>query len=461
MNINISFIRFVLALSLLGWGQFVFSQDYYWSFNGQQYSSASAACSAWEAVTVANSSYKPVVVVTRSVNVTGSSVLCQWLGHPTYNVNFEVGASATLSRIGTGCPANTIYNAQIGECESPPEPCPEQGQSLTAAVNCSLSGGNYVHTDQICVSGCLYTSAPNGFFKPYPNYDDPAKTFCMASFASSGQVCSEGSPAENIPPEQTATPPSPDNPDAPPSCLQIDGHEFCPDPDHPNCGSRDGNPYCYGESDTCGQLNGQHVCLPNGSRKCTYVDGSYECVNESTGEKISSDSADHPLNGGNADGNDRNDAQKPGEVVVNVSGGGAAQGSDKGATNKAISDLQEALEGHLEGISDALTEETESTGNAPESPTETGDLGLDEWDEKIEEAKLELSTVTNQFGALFQGITSVNLSGSGGQLYCETFTVMNKTYELCLSQYADQLEGIGLVILFLAALLAVYIIFIR
>ncbi|SED93199.1 hypothetical protein SAMN05421553_3668 [Pseudomonas anguilliseptica] len=38
---------------------------------------------------------------------------------------------------------------------------------------------------------------------------------------------------------------------------------------------------------------------------------------------------------------------------------------------------------------------------------------------------------------------------------------MGKTYELCLSQFADELSGIGVVILFLATLFAAYIIFIK
>lgn len=444
----------------MGWGQFVFAQEYYWDLNGNSYPSPSAACS-YQLNFMRGNIHSTHTLVDSGINFESDTravcLFTELRSDGTTAQNHQIN----VNRYGDTCGPNTIYNAQTRSCEAPPEPCPEFGQSLTAAVNCSLSGGNYVYTDQICVSGCLYTSAPNGFFKPYPNYDSPANTFCMATYASTGNVCSQGSPADDVPPEQTATPPSPDNPDGPPSCLTIDGHEFCQDPDHPNCGTRDGNPYCYGESDTCGELNGQHVCLPNGSKKCTYVNGSYECINEKTGEKISSESADHPLNGGNADGNDSNDPQKPGEVVVNVSGGGAAQGLDKVATNKSITDLQEALEGHLEGISDALTEETESSANAPEAPAEQGDLGLDEWDEKIEEAKLELSTVTNQFGVLFQGITSVNLPGSGGQLYCESYTVLGRTYELCLSQYADQLEGIGLILLFLATLFAAYIIFIR
>ncbi|WP_439860992.1 hypothetical protein [Pseudomonas sp. MBLB4136] len=361
----------------------------------------------------------------------------------------------TVDRSGDGCAQGQQYNGSTGGCEAPPQPCPAAGTSITAAVQCSLVGGKYVHTDSITVEGCGYTSAPNGYFKPYPNHDNKALTFCMATFAATGLPSSAGENNPDIPPEQTAPTPSEGNDQ--PSCLRVDTHEFCQDPKQPNCGTRDGNPYCYGETDTCGELNGQWVCLPNGARKCTYVNGSYECVDQKTGEKISYDSPDHPNNGGNADGNPNNDEQAPGNVVV----GGGAQGTDKGATNKAINDLQQALTERLDAIGEALTEETESSPNAPEAPNERGSFDLDAWDQKIEDAKLELSTLTNQFGDLFQGVTDLGLSGSGGQLACETFTVAGKTHEICLSEYADQLSGIGAIIVFLAALLATYIIFIR
>ena len=307
-------------------------------------------------------------------------------------------------------------------------------------VSCTNQGGNYVHNQRVSFGLCEYVTQPGGFFKAYPNYDNPAKTYCIARFV----------PADN-------SAEIPDEDDTDPACFKTGAYETCIDPKQPNCGTRGGNPFCFGEGDSCGEVNGQHICFPNSARKCSYADGSYECIDQKTGKKISYDSPDHPKNGGNADGNTNNDEQKQGQVVV----GGGAQGSDKGVTNKAISDLQEGLGDKLEAIKDALTETTEGAGNGLESPGERGSLDADEWDEKIEDAKLEFATVTNQFGDLFQGIVSPNLSGSGGQLYCESFVVMGKTYELCLSQFADELSGIGVVILFLATLFAAYIIFIK
>lgn len=371
-------------------------------------------------------------------------------------MSYNWGSKGTVIRYGDGCSVGTTYNAQNGTCESPPEPCPAFGsQPRYMTISCSNQGGNYVHNDRVSFGLCEYVTQPGGFFKAYPNYDDPSKTYCVARFAPTGETLSPGEGVDDIPADNSAPIPDEDDPD--PACFKTGAYETCLDPKQPNCGTRGGNPFCFGEGDSCGEVNGQHICFPNGARKCSYADGSYECINPKTGEKITYDSPDHPKNGGNADGNSNNDEQKQGQVVV----GGGSQGSDKGATNKSITDLQDALGDQLEAIKDALTEKTDLAGSGPETPNERGSLDVDEWDQKIEDAKLELANVTNQFGDLFQGITSVNLPGSGGQLYCDAFTAMGTTFEVCLSRYADQLAGIGLVILFLATLLAAYIIFIR
>lgn len=322
-------------------------------------------------------------------------------------------------------------------------------------VSCSFQNGNYVHDSRVSFGQCEYVTNPGGYFKAYPNYDDPSKTFCVARFAPTGEALLPGEGVDEIPDENSAPVPDENAPD--PACFQTGAYETCLDPKQPNCGTRNGNAFCFGEGDSCGEVNGQHICFPNGARKCSYANGSYECINQQTGEKISYDSPDHPKNGGNADGNTNNDEQAPGQVVV----GGGVQGTDKGATNKSITDLQDALTERLDAIGDALTETTESASNGPETPHERGSLDADEWDQKIEDAKLEFATVTNRFGDLFQGIVSPNLSGSGGQLYCESFEVDGKTYDLCFSQFADELAGIGVVILFLATLFAAYIIFIK
>ncbi len=435
-------LRLVLALTLMGWGQLAFSSDYYWMLRtpngiaGGPFASPSIAC----AVLNINDPSKPHTPIATADPLTFNCSNSTWW---TY-------------REGTSCSAGATYNASTGECETPPEPCPAFGsESRYMTVSCFNQGGNYVHNDRVSFGLCEYVTQPGGFFKAYPNYDDPAKTYCIARFSPTGETLSPGEGVDDIPEDNSA--PIPDENDTDPACFKTGAYETCIDPKQPNCGTRGGNPFCFGEGDSCGEVNGQHICFPNSARKCSYADGSYECINQKTGEKIAYDSPDHPKNGGNADGDTNNDEQKQGQVVV----GGGAQGSDKAATNKAISDLQEGLGDKLEAIKDALTETTDGAGNGPENPGERGSLDADEWDDKIAEAKLEFATVTNQFGDLFEGIVSPNLSGSGGQLYCESFVVMGKTYELCLSQFADELSGIGVVILFLATLFAAYIIFIK
>lgn len=344
------------------------------------------------------------------------------------------------------------FNSQTGGCDAPIE-CPEAGTDTTASVSCSLQGDQYVTPDSISISGCGYVRRATGYFRAYPNFNDPASTYCMTSYSATGDPAAPGTNDPAISEDATLTPPTEGDTEAP--CLTADGHTFCQDPENPTCGTRDGNPFCYTESDSCGELNGEFVCLPKGERSCTYQGGQYECVDTKTGTKIDTGSADHPDNGGNGDGNDGNDEQAADNVAV----GEGKQGTDKGATNKSVTDLQTALGEKLDDINRTLGKSTPTGGSKPVQPTERGSFDLEEWDEKIETSKAELSTLTNELGDLFEGITSLNLSGSGGQLYCDSYTVNNKTYELCIDKYADELNGIGLVVLFIAALLAALIIF--
>lgn len=444
-----TFVRAFLAITFLGWGPLASAAEYSFtdsSYGLGPYSSAQASCDAVAEHSLTSYPGKSVTGKTLTANsATQFTCAVTYNGAP-YSNNFSI--------IRSGDTCTGTYNPSTGFCEAPPQPCPEPGTTITAAVSCSLSGGFYVTPDTISVEGCEYISQPSGYFKPYPNYNDRAKTFCMTTYGATGNAASPGESTPTVPTSETAPTPTPG--DETPPCLTADGHTFCQDPEHPACGTRDGNPYCYGETDKCGELNGQFICLPNGSRSCTYTNGEYACVDSKTDTKIPNTSADHPDNGGNADGNPNNDAQAPGNVVP-----GGPQGTNGGATNKGLQDLKDALAGRLDAIGDALTKETESSPGAPVAPTERGNLDPDSWDQKIEDAKLELSTLTNQFGDLFQGVTDINLSGSGGQLYCNSFTVMDRSYDLCLSQFSEQLAGIGTVILFLAALLAAYIIFIR
>lgn len=421
------------------------AEDYYWRLTYQQFigtgSTPRQAYLSWCNKTNNSNGFCNESQYTLSYISDTSWLVKQYFSGGQFNNQMPI------YRFGDGCAPGASFNPQIGECEAPPE-CPEPGTSITAAVSCTLAGGLYSYSDVITVDGCEYITAPNGQFKAYPNYDDPSQTFCLASFAASGEASTGG---EEVPAEQTA--PTPTEDDELPSCLIADGHEFCQDPKQPNCGTRDGNPYCYGETDTCGEVNGQWICFPNGARKCSYANGSYECVNTTTGEKIAHDSADHPDNGGNADGKENNDEQAPGSVII----GGGSQGTSKGATNKSIQDLQQAVETGFDSVTDLLSQENEGPSNGLQEPAEQGAYDLQEWDDKLAVAKTDLKLAVDNFKSLLNGVNSWFISGSGGGLPC----IPHEWGELCISDYESQLIGIRYVLLFMAAVLAIYIIFLR
>ncbi|WP_339487820.1 hypothetical protein [Pseudomonas sp. EL_65y_Pfl2_R95] len=428
------------------------AEEYYWATNansGTRYSSAAEACDVkWE---TSSAIYPSNTKGSIEFYNNGGSVYC----HMCSKSGSCTGHYGAFGRYGDRC--SGTYNHQTGACDVPKE-CPEVGTSVAANVQCTYDKGTgtYVNTDRISLDGCEYISQPGGYFKAYPDYSDPANTFCVATFAASGDEAGIGS--EEIPEDQAIPTPT-DDPDL--TCTKYGPHTICQSTKNPSCGTYDGGVYCNNESDTCGVFGageGTYQCIPkSGSRTCSYVQGTYTCVDKTSNEVIPQNSADHPNNGGNADGNPNNDEQAPGAVVV----GGGKQGTGAGATNKSIGDLGDKLGDKLDAIGEALTGETENTPGAPVAPNERGTFDLEEWDQKIDDTKAELSDLTNDFGELFKGATSLNLSGSGGQLYCESYVVMGKSYELCLSKYANELSGIGLVILFLAALLAAYIIFVR
>jgi hypothetical protein len=325
------------------------------------------------------------------------------------------------------------------------------------AVNCSLIAGSYVTPGEVCVDGCVYVPNPDGRFKPYPNYDDPSATFCVATYAGTGQNCAGGDPdVPDIPPDQAAPPPE-DNPNPEdPSCVSYGPNTFCADPQQPNCGTLNGQPYCNGESDKCGTVNGQFMCIPkSGSKECTYANGRYVCINPETDEIISDTSPDHPNNGGNADGNPNND---PTQNNGGTSGGGAgaSQGINDPATNKAVGDLKDAVTDGFSGLTDLLKKDTPS-GESLKPPTEKGTFDLEEWDGKIAAAKSELKDTGNAIVGKINSVNSWFISGGGGSLPCITTDVAR----ICPDDYSDELVGIRYVLLFIAALIAVFIVFIK
>lgn len=374
-----------------------------------------------------------------------------------YSVQSNVSGFTNFERSGDSCPSGATYDETTGGCITPPA-CPAAGTNKLIGYTCDCSGKYCISPGSFSFEGCGYEKniivSPNlPIYPPQRDLLDPANSMCFGIVSSTGQPLAPGESVEEVCPDCIAEVPNKDS--ETPSCVTTNAHEFCPDPDQPNCGTRDGNPYCFNETDACGKFNDQMICIPSsGGRTCSYASGKYVCIDKTTGKVISDTSSDHPSNGGNADGNDKNDAQAPGSVVT--PGTGSAQGSDEGATNKAITDLQGALTDRLDDISDLLGEGEPSAKNI-NAPTETGSIDLDEWDKKIEQAKIELKQSSKGIGDLMNAANNWIITGSGGSLSC----FVEDWGRMCLADYQDHLIGIRYVLIFMASILAIYIIFIR
>ncbi|MCU1717692.1 hypothetical protein [Pseudomonas sp. 5P_3.1_Bac2] len=145
---------------------------------------------------------------------------------------------------------------------------------------------------------------------------------------------------------------------------------YCYQDKDSGCGTFNGKEGCFETESGCGTFNGVWGCYPidKEQRNCGYAAGEQVCFDpKNPTVQIPTSSPDHPKNGGNADGNDKNDPKAPG------GSGSSPQGGDEGATNEAIDQLGDDLGAKidktnsllggitdiLDGIAEGLTELTE------------------------------------------------------------------------------------------------------
>lgn len=121
-----------------------------------------------------------------------------------------------------------------------------------------------------------------------------------------------------------------------------------------------------------------------------------------------------------------------------------------------------------DGLSDCVTGTCEEEDEAP--PEVTGmtkpapgdfDEANDEWDEKIETKRDDIAEKAEELGKLFQPISSLNLAVGNQELGCgESFeTIGGKTASICFGKYESQLSILAAAVLFICALVALFIIF--
>lgn len=187
------FIRLIVALCLMGWGQFVFAVDYYWVYSGKagEYPSAFQACE------------KSAIKERYRGGRIGSLVTGPGFNTPTFQCFFKSGSGEVeknyVIRSGDSCPSETIYNPQTGECEAPePEKCESTiGNTITHQHKLGIIGGARTPPPgSICENECQYafTDTPPKdvyrFVDPDPAQRDNA--YGVYTYKGNGVQCTGG-----------------------------------------------------------------------------------------------------------------------------------------------------------------------------------------------------------------------------------------------------------------------------
>ena len=420
-------IRLVLALTLLGWGQFVIASTITWWTVGQ----SGTKYASWQAAVSAEAPSLISPVVYKISGTRPALETYQIYANPDQNgvrhpSGFAYFGTTECPFGNTGLQCNASCDApkvmQNGHCVL--KDCSSHnGKFIVAAVDGRLSGKLFIKDDVVSIDGAEYITAPDGRGSCKANFDGSGTGICTGRYAGTGNCMPSGHSPDDDLAEGTYVDVTDSSADS--KCLTFDGKELCLSPDNAGCDIYNGNPWCYQEGDTCGEIGGAFVCLPDKSRQCTYVAGKMECIEtgnpqgSSPPNYIPDTSSDHPYNGGNADGNDKNDPKAPGTAGGSGGGGGGSQGSDSAATNESVDALGDKIDESnslLDDIRDLLTGDGDTSGSSEGSAADAEAQGegvgdavgesitaqmeaLDE--ERNEEIQDALDQLPNQVGEWF------------------------------------------------------------
>lgn len=228
------YIRLIVALSLMGWGQFVFAVDYSWTFssNGDYqgsditgFSSGSDACLA--GVPLANiqfptdptASYSNYVI--RSDSRFDCKILYTYSGGSTFINNYGVAV-----RSGDSCSPDTTHNPATGGCEAPPPPPPEckvgdlfPSKGSVGPVITSDNGSKHVSSNPqtMCQNQCEYadpTARPSGCYALPGD-----QGYCNFIIKGTGNNCSADNYEVAVSGDRLNPPDTPNVPDSSPDPI--------------------------------------------------------------------------------------------------------------------------------------------------------------------------------------------------------------------------------------------------
>jgi len=426
------------------------ADDFYWasSSTATRFSTPDAACdSAWAGS--AGTYYKNQGYIQAGYVLTSStSAVCHMQQPPSSSKAVYLN----ISRYGSQCPTGTAYNASTGICEGPePNLC-----EAAAGAKTSYYVKTQLDADPpsiIDVNGC---EATFGGVILCRNLTDGTAT-CTGTATitgnktevATGPVAGEGVECSGADCEKEAPQPIYETI---PCDYTIDenGYKVCTSaaiyhkPGTTKCGEVNGSWTCVESpksvsSDKKTDTKVEEIANPDGSTTVKQTDKTTVTTCEGIKNCTTKDSTTTKEGGTNPDGTPKGESEK-------------CTGDNCGVPD----DLKDDVPGDEEG------EGTDPVIGGLDKPGEPGnfDDANAQWDQKLEDAKIELNQKIGELGSLFQPIAEINLASGSGTIGCgETFTVLGQSMAFCPGKYEKQLEVLAQVILFICALIALFIIF--
>lgn len=206
---------------------------------------------------------------------------------------------------------------------------------------------------------------------------------------------------------------------------------------------------------TCGTANGELVCSED--PKSRSQDKTVETTTSTTTNADGSTSTTTTTTTSKTDCVGINGCTSS-TTTETKAGGTNADGSAKPDTTSCTGESCAAPEDLPEDESGADL----PSGSLAE-PSERGNFvaELAEWDQLIADSRVDLRSKLDQMAELVTAETALSLSDTSGRLYCQSVPVAGTTFDICLDDYQDELVGIKWILIFMATVLAFYIIFVR
>lgn len=389
----------LLLLALLaGFSSSAFAEDYYWYMvDGDRYPSPQAACDGYVAKGYPTTGLRNAVAQPYVLPMDDKiSFRCVF-----YNQLGETYGRLPLSRGGNTCSGS--YDTNTGVCTRPTDAECKTRDNYTKTIQFSYTdGGAVLELDPEIKDGCVYEPGTPD------SCDDNVCTVDMIPVGNDDMS---------------------DNPDNPDQQLQDYLDELAKKFECTKAAN--GTVGCTGAQTTPPDIDPDDKC-PDG-----YSWSGSACFPTTGGGNENPDNPGGNTGGGNGGNNGGDGGTNPGTGGEDGGGdGGGNAGGGDGGTNGGDGP-KESLEQPKQG---------------------SWDEALETWTAKVDEAKEAFRDKIQENADQLKGVFDLNLGEGGGKLPCDTFVVWKKTVSLCFTAYEEKLSYLRYALMFMASVLAAFVI---